>query len=211
MDPTLSPELSSSIGDEKTDFIVRARSLIPAHDIRFLTIFSIFWLTITGINAVFFIGPVLIGKEVHFKSGGIDVVAGPGNLSPLFVPGIAITLFLIIGIIILSCAMYSKFADGGFFVGTKNRLIHHTKKTLRSIDWDQFNGDIDVRGDNQKGDISLVMKTGRIRTKKGHERFIPDRINICSIPNVYSIGEICRKRIKENDTTIPVENLPLAC
>jgi hypothetical protein len=33
---------------------------------------------------------------------------------------------------------------GGYFVGTQVRLIHYQKGIIRSIDWEQFSGDIEV-------------------------------------------------------------------
>ena len=84
------------------------------------------------------------------------------------------------------------------------RLIHYHKGNIRSIDWEQFSGDIELSGNNQKGNISLQMRTGRMVSRKnGPDRYVPDVIYISKIPNVFEIEKICRKRIKENDPTPP--------
>ena len=94
------------------------------------------------------------------------------------------------------------FRKGGYFVGTPLRLIHYYKGKMRSIDWEQFSGDIEVNGDINKGSISLKMRTGRMVSRKnGPDQYVPDTIYMSKIPNAFEIERICRKRIKENDPT----------
>jgi hypothetical protein len=96
----------------------------------------------------------------------------------------------------------SLFRKGGYFVGTSTRLIHSYKGKIRSIDWEQFSGDIELSGDTPTGSISLQMRTGRMVSKKnGPDRYVPDIIHITKIPYVFEIEKICRHRIKENDPT----------
>ena len=58
------------------------------------------------------------------------------------------------------------FKKGGYFVGTPTRLVRYQNGNIRSIDWEQFSGDIEVSGRDPKGNISLQMRTGRVvRTK----------------------------------------------
>ena len=87
-------------------------------------------------------------------------------------------------------------------MGTPLRLIHYHKAKMRSIDWEQFSGDIEVKGDINKGSIVLKMRTGRMVSRKnGPDRYVPDVIYMSKIPNAFEIERICRKRIKENDPT----------
>ena len=75
---------------------------------------------------------------------------------------------------------------------------------MRSIDWEQFSGDIEVSGNVNKGNVSLQMRTGKMVSKKnGPDRYVPDVIYMSKIPNAFEIERICRKRIKENDPTPP--------
>jgi len=75
---------------------------------------------------------------------------------------------------------------------------------MRSIDWEQFSGDITLSGDNEKGSVSLQMRTGKmVRRKNGPDRYVPEVIYLTKIPYALEIEKICRKRIKENDPTPP--------
>jgi len=196
------PDLISAIGSETPDFIVKADRAYPVRSSLPLLIFGFLW---TGFSSIFvfaFLGPVLSGGETHFKSNGVPVTASMTNFGPLVVPAIIIGLFVVIGLSIISGGIYMLIKKGGFFAGTASRLISYTPNNFRSIDWEQFNGDISVRGNNQKGTISLQLRTGRmVRRKNGPDRYVPDEITIAGIADVFEVEQFCRKRIKENDPT----------
>ncbi len=198
----LPPELSSSVRSENKDFTVKADRAQPLKKSFSLIIFGTVWTAFTSIFVFAILGPLFQGKEVHFKSNGVPTIAGPDNLGPIILPAIIIGVFVLIGIGMLSWGIYSIFKKGGYFVGTPTRLVYFQNGNIRSIDWEQFSGDIEVNGNAQKGNISLQMRTGRmVSRKKGPDRYVPDVIYISEIPNVYKIEQICRKRIKENDPT----------
>ena len=195
-------ELSSSIGSENKDFAVKAGRAQPLIKSFSLILFGTVWTAFTSIFVFAFLGPIFQGKEVHFEANGVPTVAGSDNLGPIIMPAIIIGVFVLIGIGMLSWGIYLIFKKGGYFVGTPTRLIHFQNGNIRSIDWEQFSGDIEVSGNAQKGNISLQMRTGRMVSKKnGSDRYVPDVIYISEIPNVFEIEQICRKRIKENDPT----------
>ena len=147
---------------------------------------------------------LFVGKEVHFESNGVPVVAGPDNLEPILVPALIIGFFVLVGIIMLAWGFYSMFKKGGIFVGTPLRLIHYQKGSVRSIDWEQFSGDIEVKAKTRSGTISLQMRTGRMVSRKnGPDKYVPDVIYMVDIPDVFEIERVCRRRIKENDPTPP--------
>ena len=126
------------------------------------------------------------------------------NMAPENQQTLIIGFFVLVGIAMLSWGFYSLFKKGGYFVGTRMRLIHFQNGSIRSIDWEQFSGDIEVNGKFQKGNISLQMRTGRMVSRKnGPDRYVPDVIYMSKIPNAYKIERICRRRIKENDPTPP--------
>jgi hypothetical protein len=196
--------LINAIGVERKDFAVKAGRAQPLKKSLSILLFGTFWTAFTSIFVVAFLGPLFVGKEVEFSSGGVPTVAGPGNLEPILVPALVIGFFMIIGLAMLSAGIYSLFKKGGYFVGTPLRLIHFHRGTVRSIDWEQFSGDIEVKGDIRKGNISLQMRTGRMVSRKnGPDRYVPDVIYLTRIPNAFEIERICRKRIKENDPTPP--------
>jgi hypothetical protein len=197
------PELLiSNIGNEVKDFAVKANRNQPLKYSLALVFFGIFWLAFTSIFVIAFLGPLFAGQEVHFTSNDVPVVAGPGNLKAIVGPALVIGLFVFVGLLILGFGLYSMFRKGGYFVGTPTRLVHYSNGTIRSIDWEQFSGDIEVSGNEQKGNISLGMRTGKMVSRKnGPDQYVPDTLYISGIQDVYSVERICRNHIKENDPT----------
>jgi hypothetical protein len=192
------------LASERKDFAVKAGRSQPRKKSLSLIIFGALWTGFTSIFVVVFLGPLIAGKEVHFESNGVPTVASPENLGPILVPALIIGVFVLIGIGMMAGGFFSMFRKGGYFVGTSTRLIHYYKGRIRSIDWEQFSGDIELRGNDVKGNISLQMRTGRMVSRKnGADRYVPDMIYMTGIPGVFEVERMCRRRIKENDPTPP--------
>lgn len=188
----LPENLYSAIGSESSDFAVRARSVKPLRKSVFSLIFGIAWLTFTS---VFIFS--LLGAENPFETGAAPV---QGETNPVWFLVIFFGVFLLVGVIILASAIVPALRSGGYFVGTPKRLIHFRNNRLRSVDWEQFTGDIEVRGSEMKGTISLKLRTGRIvHRSKGGSQYVPDMIYMANIPDAYKIERLIRKRISEND------------
>lgn len=203
----LPQELINAVGSESIDFAVKARRSQPAKAAIAFMIFGIVWLAFSSIFVILFLGPVFQGKEVEFLANDVPTVAGPGNLRPLLGPALIIGLFVLIGILMTTGAFFMLFKKGGYFVGTAARLISFRNGNYRSIDWEQFSGDIEVTGNDMKGNITLGLRTGKmVSNKNGPDNYVPDNLYISGIPNVHEIERICRKRIKENDPTPPATN-----
>lgn len=202
VDVLLPEGLNAVLDAESKDFAVKAGRAQPLKNSLYVILFGTFWTAFTGIFVIVFLGPLFLGKEVHFESNGVPTVASPSNLSPIIVPAILIGFFVLIGISILAFGIYAVFKKGGYFVGTPTRLIHYQNGNIRSIDWEQFSGDIELSGSGAKGNISLQLRTGKmVSSKNGPDRYVPDVIYISAIPNVFEIEKMCRRRIKENDPT----------
>ncbi len=198
----LPDDLNTVIGTEKKEFAVKAKRAQPGKVSMSLILFGTVWLAFTSIFFVAFLGPLFVGEEVAFTTNGVPTVAGPGNLGPILLPALIIGVFVLVGIAMMGSGIYSMFKKGGYFVGTPTRLIHYQNGTVRSIDWEQFSGDIEVNGDAEKGNLSLQMRTGRmVSSKNSPDRYVPDTIYISGIASVFEIEQVCRKRIKENDPT----------
>ncbi len=198
----LPPDLLTVIGSEKREFAVKAGRANPPKKSLFFLFFGLAWTGFTSIFVAAFLGPLFFGQEVHFEANGVPTVASPDNLEPILVPALIIGLFVLIGLGMLAGGVYMLFKKGGYFVGTPTRLIHYSGGNVRSIDWEQFSGDIEVKGDAVKGNLSLQLRTGRMVSSKNRPpRYVPDVIYLSSIPEVFKIEQICRKRIKENDPT----------
>lgn len=203
----LPQNLLTVIDQEKIEFSVKAKRAKPLKSSIGIILFGTVWTLFTSIFVFAFLGPLFIGEEVHFTSNDIPTVASPDNLEPIILPAIIIGLFVLIGIIMLGFGIYSILKKGGYFVGTPIRLISYQNGSVRSIDWEQFSGDIEVKGNEIKGNISLQMRTGRmVSSKNSGSRYVPDTVYISGIPNVYQVEQICRKRIKENDPTPPAKD-----
>ncbi|WP_111706880.1 hypothetical protein [Lutibacter citreus] len=195
-------ELKIIIDSEKIDFLIKSKRNYPKKKSVSLLFFSFFWIAFTSIFVFAFLGPIFKGKEVHFSSNNIAVVASPENLEPLLIPGLVIGLFLIVGIGMLIWAIILFFQDGAYFVGTKTRLIKFRKGNITIKDWEQFTGSINIKSNGNYGDIELELRTGKMKSRKNRsDVFIPDIIYISQIENVFNIEKKCRIRIKENDPT----------
>jgi hypothetical protein len=202
----LPQNLLTVLGDEKIDFSVKAKRAKPIKNSLGIILFGTVWTAFTSIFVFAFFGPLFVGEEVHFTSNNVPTVASPDNLEPIILPGIIIGIFVLIGIIMLGFGIYSIFKKGGYFVGTPLRLISYQNGNVRSIDWEQFSGDIEVKGDEINGNLSLQMRTGKmVSSKNNRSRFVPETIYLSGIPNVYEVEKNCRERIKENDPTQPMK------
>lgn len=196
------PEIGTILGGESKDFIVKANRKFPLKAALPLLIFGLIWLGFTSVFVITFLRPILAGKEVHFNLNGVPTVVGMGNLKPLILPTLIIGIFVLIGLGMIIYGIYSLLAKGGWYIGTAKRLIIYQKNKVRSIDWAQFSGDIELSGSNEGGNISLQMRTGRlVNSESAPDQYVPDVIYICGIPNAFAVEKICRKRIKENDST----------
>ncbi len=201
---TLPPDLNAAIGSERKDFAVKAGRALPREESISKIRFGVLWTALSSIFVFIFLEPLFQGEEVHFVLNGVPTVASSDNLDPILVPAIIIVVFMFIGISMLSWGIYSLLKKGGYYVGTPIRLVHYQNGNIRSIDWEQFSGEIEFNGNADKGNISLQMRTGRMVSRKnGPDEYVPDVIYILEIPNVFEVEQICRKRIKENDPTPP--------
>ena len=199
---TIPPEMRTVIGPESRDFVVMATRAYPLKVSMTLILFGIIWLLCTGAFFISFLGPVISGNDVELAVDGVPLSAGPDDLEPLLVPAIIIGIFLLVGIGVLWLGIYLFTRKGGYFSGTPTRMVIYQNKSIRSIDWEQFSGDIEIKGDNHKGYLTLQLRTGsRVTSKSGSDRFVPDEIYISGIRNVFEVEQICRRRIKENDPT----------
>jgi hypothetical protein len=190
------------LGQEKREFAVRAKRAEPMMKSIGLIIFGLVWTGFTSILLIVISYPLFTVGEVNFTSNGVETVATLDDMEPLMMPLIIIGLFVVVGIGMLGFGIFSLFKKGGYFVGTPTRLVHYKKGRIRSIDWEQFSGDIELSGNMENGSLVLGMRTGRmVSQKNSSDRYVPDAIHITGIPDVFTVEKICRTRIKENDPT----------
>ncbi len=67
-----------------------------------------------------------------------------------------------------------------------------------SVPWGDFSGDIQVTGDDKKGNVYLRLKRGgEAINKHGQKVSLVDGMYMQGISHALEIGEWCRKKIKE--------------
>jgi hypothetical protein len=198
----LPEELNISLGSENREFAVKGTFAQPVIASVFNILFGVGWIGFTSLLMSFFIEPDFLKYAIQeFTS---SEAAGTGEGDKIYYVFIIVFfgIFLSIGFYMFFKGVFSMFRSGGYFVGTPTRLVHFRKGKLKSCDWEQFTYDILVKGNNKKGNITLVMKTGSIVRGKSSSRFVPDYIYMLGIEGALDIEQICRRRIRENDPNI---------
>ncbi len=197
-DFTMPANLQSIIGNESVDFLVKAKRKQPVKNSFGIIVFGTIWSGFVSIFVFALFGPLFRGEEAHFKVDGVPTSASWENFQPILTPALIIGLFVFIGVGMLTWGFYSLFQRGGYFVGTNNRLIGYNKGVIKTYDWEQFTGNMEIN--DLKGDISLQLRSGKMVSRKNKpDEFVPDVIYISGITDVLEVEKDCRKRIKEND------------
>jgi len=200
MNLNLPEELLINVGADTREFAFRSKRQRPAGRSAGKIIFSIVWLAFISVFVYFMLGPVFAGGSTETIINGKNTTISADNLKPAL-PLIAfLGIFVAIGLGLFISGIYSIFQKGGWFVGTPTRLIRYKKGVMNSFDWSQFNGNIEVRGTNTRGNITLEMRTGSMKRSKGGSYYVPDIVYFIGIPDAYEIEKIVRKRIEENST-----------
>lgn len=196
----LPEELNVAIGSESIEFAVKGSRTQSIRASMSSLIFGTVWTAFTMFIASMFLGSVFNRNIISTISGMLASATGEDKKGIWFLLGF-FGLFLTIGVFMIAKGIIPLFKKGGYFVGTPTRIVNFKRGQLKSSDWEQFNGNITVRGNNKNGSITLEMRTGYMVSQKNGSRYVPNVVYISGIPNVYEIEQICRKRIKENDPT----------
>jgi hypothetical protein len=196
----LPEELNVAIGSESIEFAVKGSRTQSIRTSMSSIIFGTVWTAFTMFIASMFLGSVFNRNIISTISGMLASATGEDKKGIWFLLGF-FALFLTIGVFMIAKGIIPLFKKGGYFVGTPTRIVNFKRGQIKSSDWEQFNGNITVRGNNKNGSITLEMRTGYMVSQKNGSRYVPNVVYISGIPNVYEIEQICRKRIKENDPT----------
>ena len=182
--------LRSVISSETYDFALKSGRRRPISR-SFSQI--IFGLIITVLTSVF--------VYIYFQSGDTVDAGNLGDQESGTMVIILLSSFMIAGISILISGIFRAFSGGGYFVGTPKRLINFRRGKINSIDWHRFAGDIQVRGNENKGSITLVMRPGNLGPGESVSNYVPSVVYITSVKDPLEIEGLIRRRIKENDPT----------
>lgn len=199
----LPEEINISLGSESRDFAVKSTLAQPIGGSIYNIIFGVGFIGFTLFMMSLFIGPEFWDYVINTLKGTESVTPYEGGLKGLIFLVVFLGIFVSVGLFEFLKGVFSLFRRGGYFVGTPTRLDNFRRGKMISSDWEQFTGNIMVKGSNKKGNIKLLMRTGKMISGQGKHgsRYVPDIIFIAGIPGVYDIEQICRKRIKENDPT----------
>jgi len=196
---TLPEELNIFLGSENREFTVYGRRARPIGSSMYQLIFGIVWLGFLTFFLSFFLESFSPGGIKQIISNMSNAEEGnPEQSGIVFL--IVIIVFVLVGLYMLFSGLFSLMKRGGYFVGTPTRLVRFNRGKMMWDNWDQFNGCIEVSGNNNRGTITLEMRTGHKSFGKTNS-YVPNIVYISGVPGVYEIEQICRKRIKEHDPT----------
>lgn len=181
-------DITSSLGDERADFVVKAKRAMPPSASVPLFFAGLFFLSMAGAGWV-----------------GISRLASVAPSLPLITPEAFVALFAFFGCAFLFWASLRLFASGPEFAGTPTRLVVKSRRFTRSIGWGEFSGDMAVKGNGDNGSIALRLKSQRFVASAGRYRggrFIPQVVYIVGIPDAQSVSEMIRKRIASHSSSL---------
>ncbi len=196
---TLPEELNIFLGSESREFAVYGRRAGPVRSSVSQLIFGIVWLGFIIIFLSFFLDSFSLEGIKQIISNINSADEGNPEQSGIVLV-IVVIIFVLIGLFTLLAGVFSLMKRGGYFVGTPTRLVRFNRGKMMWDSWDQFNGNIEVRGNNKRGTIILESRTG-YKSAGMSNRYVPNIVYISGVPDVYEIEQICRKRIKEHDPT----------
>lgn len=196
------PAVQAAVGGERVDFVAKAKRRVDARAGVITILVGVGLLAFMSIFFAAFFGPILMGGTSSFELNGEPVEAGWGDWGLLAVPGLVIGIFTLVALGIIVGGIVALVLPGKWFVGTQRGLLIVGARDRRAVDWEQFSGDISVRGDDARGTIVLGLRTGRyVSQKNGPSRYVPDTITIPGVPEALAIEQLIRRRVKENDPT----------
>jgi len=198
-------ELKTIIDSEQVDFMIKAGKNLPNRIILKYLFFGFFGLAMLALGLYPVVKEYFKDFVFHFSKESFLEIYSILNINIEKHLLLFLVVFLAADIGFLLYGVYLFFQKGGYFIGTKTRLIKYRNGKIQLTDWEQFTGNIKVEHKGIFGSIALELRTGKIRDSNSNSvydnRYVPDIIYITKIENVLSIERKCSARIKENDPT----------
>jgi len=192
------PELNNYLQGEKPDFTVQSKRTSPVSNGLLFLLGGILIIFALGFVAV----PFLSGQDITLTVNKIPITGNIHNIQPIIGPVIGMGFFSLLAIFCLIFGIINLIPNPAWYTGTSTGLAIFQKNKNRLIDWKQFNGNLEVKGGEEKQSLIMELRTGRFRRDKhGRQYFQPERILIIGINNTGHIENILRQRIKENNPT----------
>lgn len=178
----LPPELQNAISGENVDFILRSSRLRPLREALYFLFFSLFWLAISlTVGAGFFL-PLIFFGTVDIEINDVPTTVTQDNLDVMILPAVFIGVFVLIGLGVLSYAIYAFFARGGWYIGLPTGISYYRKKKTEFMKWDTFSS-VETKGGDDRGEVILNLQNG-------------SEIHMTKVPEPKKLAEICEQRIK---------------
>lgn len=191
-------ELLTAVASESKEFVVKSTHALPYGRPLSQVLFGI---SLIGLVTWFFsviIGPIFTKDFVQSISANLGELKNQQNPDGAYGVLIVFSVFLVIGIVVIITGMIPLFKKGGYFIGTPSRIVKCKNGNLCSYKWDEFTGNIRVRGTDKRGSIILDKTTGYTRNSKSRSYYVPYRVYMFGIQNIHEIEKICRLRISEH-------------
>lgn len=191
----LPDNISQFLGNESKEFVLRPNRRLPLSRSIFYVFFGTVWFFISSMIGLIFFG-ASSGEALKVFQDGFPTFNELFDVFFLLIPSIVVTVFLLVGLAFLFFGIRSIFAKGDYYIGTPSRLVIGTAKSVRSIDWEEISKDIEIKGNMQKGDITLKFGNSfDFSQETSKRRTIQSSIILLNIDNPYHIENIIRARI----------------
>jgi len=193
-------ELENIVSQEEKLFILKAGREKPLSTWISLIVFWFIWTIFIWVFTFMFIGDILNQKTIILNwveqyTKETDVTF---TLSLLWA-------FSLIWVWIWAYWVYGVLQKWWYFIATPNKLVYYNKQELKSVAWDEFTKNLQVKWTN----VILELKSWFIvNSSNGRtERFIHHMMYISSIPNAIEIWEIIRKQIDKASNITETNNI----
>jgi hypothetical protein len=189
--------LKEAVENEKIEFFVKAKKEQPTKNSLSVISFGIIWILVNSLIFFGIVWELFFGGCTTLSIDGIQTKVCLDDLSPLMTLFIYYIVFLSVGIICLLLGVFGLFKTGGYYIGTKNKLICYSWGKIKLYPWECFTNDIEVFGNKNNGNIIFKLKTGVSIIRNDKKVFSNTKINIGDIIYAFEIEEYCRNRILE--------------
>ena len=189
-------ELKSLLGEESISFFVKADKERTTKDLWSVIRWGLLWIIVVGGIFTSMVYELLLGKSTNLNIGDNNITVSPEDLSPLYGFFTFGALFVLPGLIVVGLGIYGFSREGGYFLGTQNRLLKiNSWKEYSTHNWSEFLNETNIFFSNKKGNLILTLKE-KVSTKRGGKKVDKNKlIKMAEINYAREISEFCREKI----------------
>lgn len=193
-------KMENIISWEEKIFSLKAWREKPLSTWVSLIVFWIIWSIFIWVFAFMFLGSMINTETVIVNW----ITKAPEDVDFTFVIAV-VWAFSLVWIWMIIYGIYGIMKKWWYFVWTQSRLVYYNKQELKSVAWDEFTKNLQVKWTN----VILELKSWFIvNSSDGRtERFVHHMMYISSIPNAIEIWEIIRKQIDKASNITETNNI----